>query len=74
MAQYSNLILWFSVPVNCRFEVDDIENDWTWTEPFDFIFSRMMVGSFANWDNFMNEASLCVLSPRHLLVGYVLTM
>ncbi|KAK7221290.1 hypothetical protein V2G26_009293 [Clonostachys chloroleuca] len=45
------------VPVNCRFEVDDIENDWTWTEPFDFIFSRMMVGSFSNWDNFMNEAS-----------------
>ncbi|CAH0052544.1 unnamed protein product [Clonostachys solani] len=44
------------VPVNCRFEVDDIENEWTWTEPFDFIFSRMMAGSFANWDNFMNEA------------------
>lgn len=74
MVQCSNLILWYSVPVNCRFEVDDIENDWTWTEPFDFIFSRMMVGSFSNWDNFMNEASLCVLSPAIFLVGYVLTM
>ena len=38
-----------SVPPNCRFEVDDVEKDWTWDKPFDYIFCRMMIGSFAEW-------------------------
>jgi hypothetical protein len=29
-------------------KIDDLEKEWTWTKPFDFIFSRMMTGSFAD--------------------------
>ncbi|KAJ0302071.1 hypothetical protein Brms1b_012181 [Colletotrichum noveboracense] len=29
-------------------KLDDLEKDWTWSRPFDFIFSRMMTGSFAD--------------------------
>ncbi|KAF5551650.1 methyltransferase [Fusarium mexicanum] len=36
------------VPPNCSFEIDDLEKEWTWTTPFDFIFSRMMTGSFSD--------------------------
>ncbi|KAF4452506.1 hypothetical protein F53441_4667 [Fusarium austroafricanum] len=36
------------VPPNLTFEVDDLEKDWTWTQKFDFIFGRMMLGSFAD--------------------------
>lgn len=42
-----------SVPPNCQFEVDDLEKEWTWTKPFDYIFSRMMIMSFASWDNYL---------------------
>ncbi|KAK1983175.1 S-adenosyl-L-methionine-dependent methyltransferase [Colletotrichum cereale] len=28
------------VPLNSSFEVDDVEKEWTWKEPFDFIFIR----------------------------------
>ncbi|KAL0933766.1 uncharacterized protein CTRU02_210565 [Colletotrichum truncatum] len=35
-------------PPNCRFEIDDLEKDWTWTEPFDFINCRSMASCFAN--------------------------
>lgn len=45
-----------SVPPNCQFEVDDLEMPWTWTEPFDYIFSRMMVGSFSDWDAYFRQA------------------
>ncbi|KAJ3547261.1 hypothetical protein NM208_g1611 [Fusarium decemcellulare] len=36
------------VPPNCTFEIDDLEKEWTWKTPFDFIFCRMMTGSFAD--------------------------
>ncbi|CAK7221884.1 hypothetical protein SBRCBS47491_004681 [Sporothrix bragantina] len=36
------------VPPNCFFEIDDLEKDWTWDRPFDFIFARMMAGSFTD--------------------------
>ncbi|KAF5018573.1 hypothetical protein F66182_9447 [Fusarium sp. NRRL 66182] len=35
-----------SVPPNLRFEIDDLEKEWTWSEKFDFIFARMMLGCF----------------------------
>ncbi|TQN65998.1 putative methyltransferase tdiE [Colletotrichum shisoi] len=44
------------VPVNCIFEVDDLEKEWTWTEPFDFIFARNMIGCFSNWEGVMEQA------------------
>ncbi|OAX81512.1 hypothetical protein ACJ72_04145 [Emergomyces africanus] len=46
----------FYVPPNCSFEIDDLEKDWTWTRPFDYIFSRMMVGSFADFSRFADQA------------------
>ncbi|EGC43968.1 TAM domain methyltransferase [Histoplasma capsulatum var. duboisii H88] len=53
----------FYVPPNCSFEIDDLEKDWTWTRPFDYIFSRMMVGSFADFSRFADQAY------RHLVPG-----
>ncbi|PNH59500.1 hypothetical protein VD0002_g8053 [Verticillium dahliae] len=44
------------VPPNCHFELDDLEKDWTWSKPFDFIFCRMMTGSFANNENIVQKA------------------
>lgn len=34
------------VPPNCIFEVDDIQKEWTWKEPFDLIHLRQLLGSF----------------------------
>ncbi|RMJ18477.1 hypothetical protein CDV36_001850 [Fusarium kuroshium] len=36
------------LPSNCTFEIDDLEKEWTWKVPFDFVFCRMMTGSFAD--------------------------
>ncbi|CAG8118490.1 unnamed protein product [Penicillium salamii] len=40
------------VPPNCVFEIDDILQDWTWKEPFDFIHLRLLLGAFTpeGWD------------------------
>lgn len=37
------------VPPNCRFEVDDAEDEWVFSYPFDFIHSRYMSGSFGDF-------------------------
>lgn len=37
------------VPVNVSFEVDDCESPWPQRPPFDFIHSRYMAGSIADW-------------------------
>ncbi|KAH7251387.1 S-adenosyl-L-methionine-dependent methyltransferase [Fusarium tricinctum] len=44
------------VPPNCVFEIDDLEKEWTWSEPFDFIFARTMTGSFADTERFVKNA------------------
>ncbi|KAF5694729.1 methyltransferase [Fusarium denticulatum] len=44
------------VPPNCAFEIDDLEKEWMWTEPFDFIFCRVMTGSFADMEKFVQNA------------------
>ncbi|KAM5349786.1 hypothetical protein ACJ41O_006291 [Fusarium nematophilum] len=43
------------VPPNCTFEVDDAEKDWAWSKNFDYIFVRLMAGSFANWTKFTRQ-------------------
>lgn len=44
------------VPPNCRFEVDDMEEDWTFDENyFDYIHVRTLSGSFADWDRFIEQ-------------------
>ncbi|KAF3799463.1 Secondary metabolism regulator laeA [Colletotrichum gloeosporioides] len=44
------------VPPNCYFEVDDIDKPWIFSQPFDFIFVRAMVGSFRSWPKFLSQA------------------
>ncbi|PGH00526.1 hypothetical protein GX51_05741 [Blastomyces parvus] len=51
------------VPPNCSFEIEDLETEWTWSRPFDYIFSRMLVGSFADFPQFADQAY------KHLVPG-----
>ena len=37
------------VPPNVFFEVDDALEEWTYTEPFDFIHIRGLTGAFSDW-------------------------
>lgn len=38
-----------SVPTNCRFEVDDVEDEWVYSYKFDYVHARHMVGSIKNF-------------------------
>lgn len=51
------------VPPNVTFQVDDLEEPWTFTQKFDFIYSRMMCGAFADFDNFFRQSFECVHYP-----------
>lgn len=44
------------VPPNVRFEVDDIEEPWLFSRPFDYIHSRMMTSSISNWKQLVQRA------------------
>ncbi|KAF4982463.1 hypothetical protein FZEAL_1917 [Fusarium zealandicum] len=44
------------VPPNCVYEIDDLEKEWTWKTPFDFIFCRMMTGSFQDPEDIAKKA------------------
>ncbi|KAK3321827.1 S-adenosyl-L-methionine-dependent methyltransferase [Apodospora peruviana] len=37
------------IPKNCRFEVDDAEDEWVFSHPFDYIHSRFMIGAFGDF-------------------------
>jgi len=43
------------VPPKVKFEIDDIEEEWNFREPFDFIHSRYMAGSIHNWDKYIKQ-------------------
>lgn len=34
------------LPENCRFEIDDVEDEWAFSEPFDFIHGRALMSCF----------------------------
>ncbi|KAK1491252.1 methyltransferase domain-containing protein [Colletotrichum tamarilloi] len=38
-----------------EFEIDDIEEPWLFSRPFDYIHSRMMTGSIRNWRRFLQN-------------------
>ncbi|TEA00896.1 Secondary metabolism regulator LAE1 [Colletotrichum sidae] len=42
-------------PPNVKFEIDDIEEPWTFSQPFDYIHSRMMTSSLANWRKYLQR-------------------
>jgi hypothetical protein len=35
-----------SVPLNCRFEIDDAEEEWIYSQSFDYIHGRALVSCF----------------------------
>lgn len=45
------------VPPNCRFHVDDYEDEWTYRddEKFDYIHGRALSGTVADWPNFYRQ-------------------
>ena len=46
------------VPPNCRLEVDDILKPWTFTQTFDLIHLRLLVGAFEDrqWHGVYKQA------------------
>ncbi|KZL77966.1 methyltransferase domain-containing protein [Colletotrichum tofieldiae] len=44
------------VPPNLKFEVDDIEQAWTYSQPFDYIHIRGMTSSISDWYGFFKQA------------------
>ncbi|KAJ3549980.1 hypothetical protein NM208_g233 [Fusarium decemcellulare] len=43
------------VPPNVQFMVDDIDEEWTYSEPFDYIHSRMMNFSIQDWPIYLRK-------------------
>ncbi|TVY46435.1 Secondary metabolism regulator [Lachnellula occidentalis] len=43
------------VPSNCRFEIDDVEEPWTYGRTFDFIHARDFLFSILDWQNLVNS-------------------
>ena len=54
-----------------RFIIDDVEDDWEFSTPFDFIFSRMMTGSIKDFPRFFRQSYEYVHS-RNLVTFYTL--
>ncbi|KAF9872754.1 hypothetical protein CkaCkLH20_09617 [Colletotrichum karsti] len=40
-------------PPNVKFEIDDLEEPWTYSQPFDYIHSRMMNSSISDWRKYI---------------------
>ncbi|WDK12750.1 methyltransferase domain-containing protein [Colletotrichum graminicola] len=43
------------VPPNVRFVVDDAEEPWEYSQPFDYIHSRLMTGSIRDWKKYVKN-------------------
>ncbi|PGG97787.1 hypothetical protein AJ79_09085 [Helicocarpus griseus UAMH5409] len=44
------------IPPNCKFEVDDFESPWSYTQPFDFIHAREVEGMIKDYDKLFEQA------------------
>ncbi|UQC80164.1 UMTA [Colletotrichum lupini] len=44
------------VPPNVRFEIDDIEEEWLYSQPFDYIHSRIITGGISDWKKMIKKA------------------
>ncbi|KAI9836223.1 MAG: hypothetical protein M1819_001560 [Sarea resinae] len=44
------------VPENLKFEIDDAEDDWLYTDPFDLIHTRTLCGGIRDWPRFHKQA------------------
>lgn len=58
------------MPVNIRFEVDDIEAEWTYPTTFDLIHSRFLAGSIEDWHKLVSQTykSVVLTSPQKLVL------
>ncbi|KAM0325874.1 hypothetical protein ACHAQA_007177 [Verticillium albo-atrum] len=45
-----------SVPPNVKFEIDDFEDEWTYSKPFDYIHSRMNNSSISDWKEYIRKS------------------
>ncbi len=46
----TNAFLPSNAPPNVFFELDDAQNEWAYSEPFDFIHMRNLSGAFSDWN------------------------
>ncbi|KAK1723292.1 S-adenosyl-L-methionine-dependent methyltransferase [Colletotrichum acutatum] len=44
------------VPPNVRFEIDDLEEPWTYSRPFDYIHSRMITSCVKDWKAYFQQS------------------
>lgn len=44
------------VPPNVKFEVDDCEAPWTFTEKFDVVHARYLAAAIVDWPRLMGQA------------------
>ncbi|KAF5546673.1 methyltransferase [Fusarium mexicanum] len=47
--------LWFSIPPNVTFEIDDIEDEWTYSKPFDYIHGRFVTSCISDWKKYLTQ-------------------
>ncbi|KAK1460635.1 hypothetical protein CCUS01_08740 [Colletotrichum cuscutae] len=45
----------FSVPPNVRFEVDDAEDPWLYSRPFQYIHSRVITSGISSWAKYLKK-------------------
>lgn len=57
-----------SVPPNCQFEVEDVEDEWTYSQRFDLIHGRLLVSCFKDPQSVLEQAF------NHLAPGGYLEM
>jgi hypothetical protein len=59
------------VPPNCRFEVDDINQDWTYpNDHFDFVHVRALIGCIPDWTKLYEKAFKFVAFPDESGIHY----
>lgn len=56
----------YSVPPNVKFEVDDLEEPWTYHTKFDYIHTRVMTSSIADWKRFFKQSYKLSRNARSL--------
>ncbi|THC90341.1 hypothetical protein EYZ11_010194 [Aspergillus tanneri] len=44
------------IPPNCRFEIDDFEQNWSYSQPFDYIHGRELEGCIGDHDRLFRQA------------------
>jgi hypothetical protein len=44
----TSVLIYKSIPTNCRFVIDDAEDEWMFNEPFDYIHGRALLSCFTD--------------------------